>query len=215
MTGQNFQASSVYCFIHAQLAPQGVNDTRVTDIFARIPRALFLREAQKHYAYTDAALPAPGGFLLPPARFARIVQAMPAVPENRMLFVGGDTGYEAAVLALTCGRIYVLERDKQLCSSANQRFFDLHINNARIIHTEEYGRGHVSEAPYNVIFVNSVYLPENAPQALTEQLCDNGLLVYFRAGNSAVAETVFVHKENGALRETVFSEEYLPERFPV
>ena len=82
--------------VNNQLRPSRVDDPRVLDAMAHVPRERFLPKALRGVAYADEDLPLPGGaWLIEPLVLARLVQAAEVSPADVVLVVGCTTGYAA------------------------------------------------------------------------------------------------------------------------
>ena len=108
--------------VEEQLAARGIEDQRVLDAMARVPRELFVPEDLGDRAYDDSALPLPEGQTISqPYMVARIVEALELRGRERALDVGTGSGYQAAVIAACGGRVVSVERIDELAWSARAR----------------------------------------------------------------------------------------------
>ena len=93
---------------------------------------------------------------------------------TKVLEVGTGSGYQAAVLAQLCRRVYTIERHKPLLAEAEQRFRALRIHNI----TAKLGdgsRGWPEQAPFERIMVTAA--AHDIPPLLIEQLQVGGIMV--------------------------------------
>lgn len=121
--------------VASQLRPAGVTDPRLLEAMGQVPRELFLPPGRRMYAYLDAAAPltADGSrALIPPAIFARLVQAAGLTATDRVLDVGCGPGYSTAVLSRLAGEVTGLEWDPALASAARTSLLGFGTLNARI-----------------------------------------------------------------------------------
>ncbi len=96
--------------VNNQLRPNRVDDPRVLDAMAHVPRERFLPKALRGVAYADEDLPLPGGaWLIEPLVLARLIQAAEVRPTDVVLVVGCTTGYAGAVLARLAGTVILVE----------------------------------------------------------------------------------------------------------
>lgn len=159
-----------------KLRDEGVENLRVLDAMRQVPRHLFLDEAFAHRAYENTALPIGHGQTLSQpyivARMTEIVLAK-GIPD-RILEIGTGSGYQAAVLAQLCPKVYTVERIEDLLKKARQRFAMLGYRNL----FTKYADGHYGwkeRGPYNAIL--SAAAPSEIPQELIDQLAPDGILV--------------------------------------
>src|SRR6516164_9516570 len=97
----DFQAARL-AMVESQIRPNGVRDPLILNAFAGLPRELFVPEQSRRLAYVDEALIAvpasagsPARYLLSPMMLARMLQTAAPAPGDRVLDIGGATGYSA------------------------------------------------------------------------------------------------------------------------
>jgi len=157
------------------LRKQGVTDARVMSAIERTPREIFVGEAFEHAAYDNTALPiACGQTISQPYVVAISTLALELSDSMRVLEIGTGSGYQAAVLAQLCRRVYSIERHRSLHLEAERRFKALRIPNI----ATKLGDGFLGwpeQAPFDRILLTAA-VPE-VPQALIDQLKPGGILV--------------------------------------
>jgi protein-L-isoaspartate(D-aspartate) O-methyltransferase len=152
-----------------------VTDPALVAALRLIPRERFVPEAARSFAYAGEAAPAGGGrFLLDPRVFAKLAQVASIQPGERLLDVGGATGYSAAVLAHVAGSVVALEEDAALAASAKANFEALGLTNVTSV-TGPLTAGCAAQAPYDAILLNGAVAFD--PEALVAQLAPEGRLV--------------------------------------
>ena len=86
--------------VDTQIAVMGVIDPVLLGLLKEIPRERFVPDGWQARAYVDEDLVLPGGFLMiEPMVLARLVQAAEVKSGDRVLCVGNDGGYCAALLS--------------------------------------------------------------------------------------------------------------------
>lgn len=86
--------------VEDQLRRGGIVDERVLDAMARVPREEFLPDRVRDQAYADGALPiGHGQTISQPWVVAAICAALELAGGERVLDVGGGSGYSTAVIA--------------------------------------------------------------------------------------------------------------------
>src|ERR1700722_6386490 len=111
--------------VNSQLRTGGVADKVVLAAFLEVPRQRFVAPEHESLAYLDRELLARGAKsrrLLAPMVLARMLQAATVVPSDRVLDVGGGSGYGAAVLAAIGVGVVVLESDTGAAETARSHF---------------------------------------------------------------------------------------------
>lgn len=157
------------------LRQQGIVDLRVLGAIEAIPRERFVPPALAHKAYEDTALPIAGGQTISqPFIVAYMTQMLDVGPRHRVLEIGTGSGYQAAVLAKLCRRVYTVERRRNLMRHAERLLSDLHIHNV-VTRLGDGAKGWPEQAPFERIMVTAA--APSVPQALIEQLAEGGVMV--------------------------------------
>ena len=176
----DFQAARA-AMVDSQIRPNGVRDPLILNAFATVPREVFVPEAQKALAYRDEAIPvtvscagAPARALLPPMILARLLQGAAVSPSDRVLDIGGATGYSAAIVSRICEKVVALETNDALAETMKRNLEA--VNAAPVsIHHGPLDRGVDESKPYTLILLNGSVAEE--PRPLFAQLAEEGRLV--------------------------------------
>ena len=161
--------------VNSQLAERGIDDARVLEAFARVPREEFVPVELAPFAYDDAPLPiGDGQTISQPYIVAFTVDALRLEPNDRVLDIGTGSGYAAAVLAELASEVYSVERVSSLCHSARERLHRLRYDNVHV-RCGDGSLGWAEHAPYAAIAVAAV--GPRPPPALLSQLEIGGRLV--------------------------------------
>ena len=116
--------------VREQLQSRGIRDGRVLAAMGEIPRHLFVDEALAGRAYGDATLPiGEGQTLSQPHTVARMTEAMALIGEEEVLEIGTGSGYQTAVLAHLCRKVFSIERLMGLAEIARKRLRRLGLHN--------------------------------------------------------------------------------------
>jgi protein-L-isoaspartate(D-aspartate) O-methyltransferase len=108
----------------------GINDTQVLSAIERTPREVFVPETFRDQAYDDIALPiGRGQTISQPFVVAAMTQALDIGDRDKVLEIGTGSGYQAAILARLCRRLYTIERHKPLLQDAQEIFDELRLHN--------------------------------------------------------------------------------------
>ena len=187
----------------------GVTDTRVLSAIERVPRERFVPEAFQDQAYENTALPiAQGQTISQPLVVAMMSQALAVGDRMKVLEIGTGSGYQAAVLAKLCRRLYTIERHAPLLEKAESLFRELRLHNitARV---GDGTRGWPEQAPFDRIMVTAA--AETVPQKLLEQLVDGGIMVLPVGPQGGDQDLVKLIKKDGAVeRQTLFPVRFVP-----
>jgi len=160
--------------VDTQLIPRGISDPRVLDAFREVPRHQFVPANLQAFAYDDRPLPIGGEQTISqPYMVAVMTEQLKLKGEENILEIGTGSGYQAAILAKLCKKVYTVERLKSLSDQAENIIKKLGYNNIEFI-TADGTLGYAA-APYDGILVTAGC--PNIPQPLVEQLRDGGRLV--------------------------------------
>ena len=176
-----------------RLRSKGIENVRVLEAMRSLPRHLFIDEALASRAYEDDALPI--GYkqtISQPYIVARMTEALlvEGQPE-KVLEIGTGSGYQAALLANLVKDVYTVERIKPLYQQAKKLFINMGLRNVHC-KLSDGTWGWESYAPYDAIIVTAA-APE-IPQALIDQLADNGRLIIPVGGQDGAQQLLTVKK---------------------
>ncbi|MCT7940821.1 MULTISPECIES: protein-L-isoaspartate(D-aspartate) O-methyltransferase [Shewanella] len=158
-----------------KLTEVGIRDQTVLDAVANTPRELFLDGALAHKAYENTALPiGQGQTISQPYIVARMTELLMQTKPQRVLEIGTGSGYQAAVLAQLVPELCTIERIKSLQIQARQRLKKLDLHNVSFKYGDGW-KGWSNRGPFDGIMVTAAAV--TVPQALLEQLSDNGVLI--------------------------------------
>ena len=187
----------------------GISDRRVLAAMERIPREIFVPSALRHQAYENVALPiGHQQTISQPVVVGKMTQALEVGDRHKVLEIGTGSGYQAAVLACLCRRLYTVERHRDLLREAEARFAKLHMSNV----TTRYGdgsRGWLEQAPFDRIMVTAA--APDVPQALADQLAVGGIMVAPITGSDGSQRICRLRRtENGMITEELDQVRFVP-----
>ena len=158
-----------------QLLSQGINDERVLQAMANVPRDAFVDEAFAHQAWENMALPIGfGQTISQPYMVARMTEQLLVGNPTRVLEIGTGSGYQTAILAQLVKHVYTVERIKSLQYQARRRLQRLDLHNVSTRHGDGWA-GWPTKAPFDAIIVTAA--ARIVPDALLNQLSDGGRLI--------------------------------------
>jgi protein-L-isoaspartate(D-aspartate) O-methyltransferase len=195
------------------LGDRGIRDTRVLNVMRHTPRHLFVDEALSSRSYEDTALPIGfGQTISQPWVVARMTEELirdrqPA----RVLEIGTGSGYQAAVLAALVDQVYTVERVRGLYERARDLFGQLELRN---VHQRlgDGNEGWAAAAPFDAILLTAA--PERVPDALVDQLGENGRLVapVGGEGGSQMLEVMERRSDGTLARQSLSAVSFVPMR---
>ncbi|MFA6497890.1 MAG: protein-L-isoaspartate(D-aspartate) O-methyltransferase [Desulfurivibrionaceae bacterium] len=185
--------------VEEQLLPRGIEDQAVLHAMAAVPRHLFVADALHAQAYGDFPLPiGHGQTISQPYVVALMTQLLQLTGKEKVLEIGTGCGYQSAILAALCERVYTVERLKPLLARARRTFDQLQIYNimSKIADGTE---GWPDNAPFEAIIVTAA--GPQIPQPLVDQLADPGVMV-LPVGDLEGQTLMRVRKEGGVVTTT-------------
>jgi len=158
-----------------ELRAEGITDARVLGALERVPREAFVPDAFKDRAYENVALPVGHGQTISqPLVVAIMTEALEVGDRHKVLEIGTGSGYQAAILAKLCRRVFTIERHRELLKQAEQRFAALRIHNITTRHGDG-SKGWPEQAPFDRIMVTAA--AAEVPKVLLDSLADDGIMV--------------------------------------
>lgn len=174
--------------IVSQLRTNKVYDEAVLKAFSTIPRELFVAEHARNTAYLDedvlaGVVPETDRYTMEPMVLARLLEAAHIQPTEKVLLVGANGGYEAAILASICHDVYVLEENTAVQQQVVERLNQLdNISEAKFINGPlidgPQGETCQSRGPFSVILINGAVAA--IPPHFQKGLNDGGRLLAIR-----------------------------------
>ncbi len=159
--------------IETQLRPNGVTDGRILAAIGQVQRELFVGADQHSVAYADSDVRTGNGRILPNIlTLARMIQLAQPQSHERVLIIGGSTGYSAAVVSQIAAQTTILESEPELVRQAVMLLRDF----ANVsVQRGPLQDGWISGAPYDVILIEGRI--GHLPVTLVNQLSDQGRII--------------------------------------
>lgn len=164
-----------------ELRAKGVKDAKVLGAMERVPRDEFVPDAVKDQAWDDMALPiGRSQTISQPYVVASMTAALKLSDMDKVLEIGTGCGYQTAILAKLCRRVYTIERHRILLERAEAMFDRLKLRNITALAGDGmkgWPKIHgIDQAPFDKIIVTAAARGEPPPKLL-EQLKLGGILV--------------------------------------
>jgi len=168
----DFQAMR-HAMVASQLRTNAVNDARVVEAMAVLPREDFLPEAHRAIAYRDTLLPLAGGRQQnSPLATGRLLTVAELRATDKVLLIGAAGGYTAALLAGLVTSVVAVEAEPELAALARTALAAY--ANVELVEGP-LAAGHAAEGPYDLLVVDGA--AEELPAALLEQLAPGARVV--------------------------------------
>ena len=161
--------------VERQLRGRDIDDPRVLEVMARVPRHRFVPERIQGSAYRDSALPIDDGQTISqPYIVALMTQTLALQPDDRVLEVGTGSGYQAAVLAELVQEVFTIEIRPLLHAQSQERLQALGYANVRAFAGDGYF-GLEQHAPFDHIMITAAV--DHIPAPLLAQLAPGGTMI--------------------------------------
>ncbi len=185
--------------VKEQIRRRGVTDERVLEAMLAVPREVFIPPDQCRRAYEDRALPIGcNQTISQPFIVAYMTEQLALSPDATVLEIGTGSGYQTAILAMLCERVFTVERLTHMHEAAIRNLAQLGIRNVTAVVGDGSG-GLPEHAPYQRILVTAA--APKVPQRLVDQLADGGILV-LPVGGEAEQTIIRVNRQCGRTTET-------------
>jgi protein-L-isoaspartate(D-aspartate) O-methyltransferase len=163
--------------VQRTVVARGVKDPRVLAAMRKVPRHELVPKPSRKYAYVDRPLPIGWGQTISqPYVVAAMTEAALPKATDRCLEIGTGSGYQAAVLAELCAKVFSIEIVPELARFAKDNLRRLGYGPDKVqLFTGDGYKGWPEEAPFQVIIVTAA--PPKAPRVLLDQLAERGRLV--------------------------------------
>jgi protein-L-isoaspartate(D-aspartate) O-methyltransferase len=184
--------------VEEQITSRGIKDARLIAAMKKIPRHLFVEEALQSQAYTDHPLPiGEKQTISQPYMVALMTEALLLTGKEKVLEIGTGSGYQTAILAELCEKVFSIERIRPLAIRARKLLYELGYFNVEIkIFDGTFGWR--EESPFDAILVTAG--SPDIPQPLIDQLAAGGRLV-IPVGDTFIQELFRVTKIEGGVKK--------------
>src|SRR4030067_2397390 len=141
--------------VEEQIVARGIKDSRVIAAMRKVPRHFFVEEALQGQAYSDHPLPiGEKQTISQPYMVALMTETLQLKGNEKVLEIGGGSGYQTAILADLVEKVFSIERIRSLAIKARQLLYESGYFNVEIkISDGTYGWA--EEAPFDAIIVTA------------------------------------------------------------
>lgn len=159
-----------HAMVASQLRPNAVNDPRVVEAMAQVPREDYLPPEHRAIAYRDTLLPLAGGRRHnSPLATGRLLTEAQLSPRDHVLLIGAGGGYAAAVLGRLVASVVALEEEVSLAALAQSALAGE--DNVTVVQGP-LAEGWAERAPYDLLVIDGAV--EHFPDALVQQVKPGG-----------------------------------------
>ena len=191
-----------------QIRDRGIGDERVLNAMRAVPRHLFVPPEYKSRVYSDEPLPiGEEQTISQPFMVAAMADALLLQGHERVLEIGGGSGYQAAVLSQLALEVIAIEARPALAAAAADRIDRLGYRNVSL-KIGDGSAGWPSCAPYAAILVTAA--APSVPQPLVDELAEGGRLL-IPIGQDEHQELLRLVKKEGRIdRQSLYACRFVP-----
>lgn len=177
-----------------ELRRAGIADPRVLGAIEKTPRERFVPPSFADQAYENVALPIDDGQTISqPYVVALMTEALMTGNRHMVIEIGTGSGYQAAILARLCRRVFTIERHRELLGAAERRLEALGLRNI-VYRLGDGAKGWPEQRPYDRVIVTAA-APE-LPAELVDGLAPGGVLVAPVGGDRREQQLVRVRRND-------------------
>ena len=183
---------------------------RVRAAMLKVERHGFVPASQLGLAYRNHPLPiGQGQTISQPYIVALSTDLIAPQPQHVVLEIGTGSGYQAAVLAETVGKVFSIEIIESLGQEAAQRLKNLEYHNIEVKIGDGY-KGWPEKAPFDGIIVTAA--APHLPKELIEQLKPGGRMVIPVGASWEVQELLVITKnpDGSVQRKSILPVRFVP-----
>ena len=188
--------------VENQLRPNKIKEEKILNLFRSVPKEIFVKRNHQPICYSDRDfnISIRRGYLKN-LHLAQIISSAQIKSTDKVLHVGGLTGYLSVIIGKICNQLVVLENEDDNISLLKNNFTINKLDNIKIVNGN-LDKGFVEESPYDLIIIDCpIY---NLNKIFIDQLSKEGRLIYIEKINNELAKAYKIIKTKGS-----FSKEYL------
>ena len=188
--------------VENQLRPNKIKEEKILNLFRSVPKEIFVKRNHQPICYSDRDfnISIRRGYLKN-LHLAQIISSAQIKSTDKVLHVGGLTGYLSVIIGKICNQLVVLENEDDNISLLKNNFTINKLDNIKIVNGN-LDKGFVEESPYDLIIIDCpIY---NLNKIFIDQLSKEGRLIYIEKINNELAKAFKIIKTKGS-----FSKEYL------
>ena len=172
--------------IENQLRPNKITNNDVLQVFMSTSKEKFISEDKKNICYSDQdiSIKDQRGYLKN-LHLAQILHFAEIKNNEKVLHIGGLTGYLSVLIAKLCNKIYVTDNDQVFVESIIKNFKNNELTNGKVI-KEEFSEGLRGEEPFDLIIIDCPQYNFNLD--LLSQVNVGGRIIYIEKINEELSK---------------------------
>ena len=172
--------------IENQLRPNKITNNDVLQVFMSTSKEKFISEDKKNICYSDQdiSIKDQRGYLKN-LHLAQILHYAEIKNNEKVLHIGGLTGYLSVLIAKLCNKIYVTDNDQVFVENIIKNFKNNDIINFKVL-KEDFSEGLKSDEPFDLIIIDCPQYNFNLD--LLNQVNVGGRIVYIEKINEELSK---------------------------
>ena len=172
--------------IENQLRPNKITNGDVLQAFMNTSKEQFISEDKINICYSDQdiSIKDKRGYLKN-LHLAQILHFADIKNNDKVLHIGGLTGYLSVLIAKLCNKIYVTDNDQSFVDSIIKNFIDNEVTNGMVL-KKDFFDGLKNEEPYDLIIIDCPQYNFNLD--LLNQVNVGGRIVYIEKINEELSK---------------------------
>ena len=172
--------------IENQLRPNKITNNDVLQVFMSTSKEKFISEDKINTCYSDQdiSIKDQRGYLKN-LHLAQILHYAEIKNNEKVLHIGGLTGYLSVLIAKLCNKIYVTDNDQEFVENIINNFKNNEVTNGKVIN-EEFSEGLKDEEPYDLIIIDCPQYNFNLD--LLSQVNVGGRIIYIEKINEELSK---------------------------
>ena len=172
--------------IENQLRPNKITNNDVLQVFMSTSKEKFISEDKINICYSDQdiSIKDQRGYLKN-LHLAQILNFAEIKNNEKVLHIGGLTGYLSVLIAKLCNKIYVTDNDQEFVENIINNFKNNEVTNGKVI-KEEFSEGLKGEEPYDLIIIDCPQYNFNLD--LLSQVNVGGRIIYIEKINEELSK---------------------------
>ena len=172
--------------IENQLRPNKITNSNVLQVFMNTSKEQFISDDKINICYSDQDISIKDrrGYLKN-LHLAQILHFADIKNDEKVLHIGGLTGYLSVLIAKLCKKIYVTDNDQSFVDSINKNFSNNEVANGEVL-KEEFSEGLKSKGPYDLIVIDCPQYNFNLD--LLNQVNVGGRIIYIEKINEELSK---------------------------
>ncbi len=182
--------------IENQLRPNKITNNDVLQVFMSTSKEKFISEDKINICYSDQdiSIKDQRGYLKN-LHLAQILHYAEIKNNEKVLHIGGLTGYLSVLIAKLCNKIYVTDNDQEFVENIINNFKNNEVTNGKVI-KEEFSKGLKDEEPFDLIIIDCPQYNFNLD--LLNQVNVGGRIIYIEKINEELSKAykMIKYKDN-------------------